>query len=386
MLLARAAIFVGCVVGGLLFVTGWRRLGAGLAGLLLAGYAAVVILPASGLPARLDALAPPRFMHWLADGAGTEYRTLGITPDFSSVGGIQDLGVVGPFSPRSYANFIHIVAPDHQWRNFQRIGTFWVTTGFLVREYYDLGDYLRAKPVFDWLGVRYVVLDRESLREGKREDHVPLVAGAAGLRVAYEDERVMVVESPTAAPKAEFWTSARVLPDSSTIVQAIRADPALVLGRPLLASSPVVDRLGLDWGEVRMGGMGAQAASEAALPATVEVYGPNRVRLAVDAPGPGLLVLKDAAAPGWQASLDGADAEIVEVHAMVRGIAVPTAGRHAVELVYRPVSLIWGLAVSAACALAVAALAIRAHVGQPSMGWSRRGTMSVRHAFLERGA
>jgi len=347
-----------------------RHLGLGLFGLVAVGYAAVVVLPADGLPTRVDALAPPRFLRWLADEAGAEYRTLGIAPDFSSVGGVQDLGVVGPFSPRSFANFVQAVSPELLWRNFQRIGTFWVTIGFPVREYYDLGAYMRAKPVFDWLGVRYVVLDREFFRADRRLDHLPLVSGAAGLRVAYEDAHVTVVESPSAAPKAEYWTGVRTLPDAAQIVRALGDDPALALGPPLLVQSPALERLGL--AVVERDATDDVIRSVGPLPATVDLYGPNRVLLTVDAPGPGLLVLKDAVAPGWRAWVDGTERDIVEVHAMVRGVPVLSAGRHSVELAYRPGALLLGLAISGACSLVVVALVARAALGHRRLSTAGR--------------
>jgi hypothetical protein len=72
---------------------------------------------------------------------------------------------------------------------------------------------------------------------------------------------------------------------------------------------------------------------------------PDRVRIDVELETPALVVLNDGAAPGWRARVDGRPAEVRRVNATFRGVEAP-AGRHAIELVYRPAALYWGLAVS----------------------------------------
>jgi hypothetical protein len=78
----------------------------------------------------------------------------------------------------------------------------------------------------------------------------------------------------------------------------------------------------------------------------------DRVRLDVDASAPGLLVLVDAWDPGWRARVDDVPTPVLRANAAFRAVAVP-AGRHRVETVYRPPSIVLGLAVSLASALAL---------------------------------
>ncbi|HEY7925563.1 MAG TPA: YfhO family protein [Vicinamibacteria bacterium] len=84
---------------------------------------------------------------------------------------------------------------------------------------------------------------------------------------------------------------------------------------------------------------------------------PDRQRLETTSSGPGLLVLADAYDPGWRASLDGARVPVLRTNVAFRGVAVPE-GRHTVELVYRPRSVVWGLWVSLAGLVAAAGLAV----------------------------
>jgi uncharacterized membrane protein YfhO len=68
-----------------------------------------------------------------------------------------------------------------------------------------------------------------------------------------------------------------------------------------------------------------------------------------------LLVLNDAWAPGWRATLDGRSVEILPANYMARGVWVP-AGRHEVRFRYRTPGLDLGVgtALSALACLAAA--------------------------------
>lgn len=82
---------------------------------------------------------------------------------------------------------------------------------------------------------------------------------------------------------------------------------------------------------------------------------PHRVRIEADMGSKGMVVLSDACYPGWTAALDGRRAPIHEVYGGLRGVVVP-AGRHVIEMAYRPASVLWGgilsgLGVVGACGL-----------------------------------
>jgi hypothetical protein len=80
----------------------------------------------------------------------------------------------------------------------------------------------------------------------------------------------------------------------------------------------------------------------------------DHARLEVELSAPGYAVLVDAYDPGWRASVDGSAAAVLRANVAFRAVPVP-AGRHVVELLYRPRSVQVGLALSA---MAVALCAV----------------------------
>ena len=76
----------------------------------------------------------------------------------------------------------------------------------------------------------------------------------------------------------------------------------------------------------------------------------DRVRMAADLDRPGYVVLVDTYDPGWKATVDGTSATVLRANAAFRAVHVPQ-GRHLVEMVYRPMSMMVGTALSAAATL-----------------------------------
>jgi len=65
--------------------------------------------------------------------------------------------------------------------------------------------------------------------------------------------------------------------------------------------------------------------------------------------------------PGWKVTVDGRPAPLLRANVAFRGVLLP-AGRHVVEQVYRPWTVVYGLAASAAALLAGLAVALRDRV------------------------
>jgi hypothetical protein len=80
---------------------------------------------------------------------------------------------------------------------------------------------------------------------------------------------------------------------------------------------------------------------------TVTHYGLNAVDLAVRATVPSVLVLTDADASGWVATIDGRDTPIARADGVFRAIEVP-AGWHHVSFSYQPEAFAVGVIISAA--------------------------------------
>lgn len=80
-------------------------------------------------------------------------------------------------------------------------------------------------------------------------------------------------------------------------------------------------------------------------------YRPTEIRLSVDAPSDGWVVLLDTYFPGWQASVDGRPVQVQQADFAFRAVEVP-AGRHQIEFRYRPLSFQVGAFLSGGAALA----------------------------------
>lgn len=89
----------------------------------------------------------------------------------------------------------------------------------------------------------------------------------------------------------------------------------------------------------------------------IEEKGPDRLRLAVEARAPGLLVLRDATNAGWSAAVSGEARPVIPVDALFRGVAVP-AGRSEVVFEYRARGWTAGWITSLLAALVSAALVL----------------------------
>ena len=78
----------------------------------------------------------------------------------------------------------------------------------------------------------------------------------------------------------------------------------------------------------------------------------------VDLSAPGFVVLVDGYDPGWRATVDGAAETVLRANVAFRAVRVG-AGRHVVELVYRPRPVLFGLALTAMGVVAALVIAAR---------------------------
>jgi len=156
-------------------------------------------------------------------------------------------------------------------------------------------------------------------------------AGAPGLDIhAYE----------VAAPWPRAFLACRVV-TASSLDDALR--------QPLV---PGFDPLR----DVALEGPGNAACGAGSVTRVHAVPGEERYEVELD--GAGYLVTRDSFAPGWKATVDGGAAPVLRANGKHRAVAVP-AGRHVVELRYRPPGLAVGLTMMALAAAACAALWIR---------------------------
>lgn len=80
------------------------------------------------------------------------------------------------------------------------------------------------------------------------------------------------------------------------------------------------------------------------VPVEWQSYGPNSFKLVVDTPKDALLVVSELWYPGWRATVNGKETEIVRADWLLRAVALP-AGHAVVRFEYRPTSLVIGAVV-----------------------------------------
>jgi hypothetical protein len=86
-------------------------------------------------------------------------------------------------------------------------------------------------------------------------------------------------------------------------------------------------------------------------------FASDHLEAEVDMPTSGHMVVLDTFDPGWRAAVDGQPAAVLVANTVFRAVPVP-AGRHRVGLVYRPSSVLAGLAVSALGLAAILVVAV----------------------------
>ena len=94
---------------------------------------------------------------------------------------------------------------------------------------------------------------------------------------------------------------------------------------------------------------------------------PGRIRLEAELPGPGFLVLLDSFAQGWTATVDDVTTPILPANVAFRAVALH-AGRHAVEMRYRPPGVLAGLGVALHGLLLLFLWARRPDLSRPNSG------------------
>jgi hypothetical protein len=337
-LYVRAGIAALIVVAGLLGVSRRRLLAVVPVGAAIVVYAWLVVTLPNGLPLRVDTDQPATYMRWLQQHAGSDYRTFGIYPDTSSIAGLQDLGVVGPIAPRDFQTMVYLTSAANVSQGYAG-SPIYMMAGRLT---FLMVDFEARRPLFNWLGVRYIVLEKAYFTPPARPDQDILTKDPTSYKVAYEDDRVRIVESLGATPKAQYWPAVSYAPDAAAIIGMLHDAPGRALGPPLVE-------------EADRGRLGLPEAAEPPppIPAHVDAYTPNQVTMTIDTPGPGLVVLKDVYAPGWSARVDGQPTELVRVNAMVRGVLVREAGHHQLVVSYWPLSMTAGLVLALAATLLI---------------------------------
>jgi len=136
-----------------------------------------------------------------------------------------------------------------------------------------------------------------------------------------------------------FWTDqVRFLPGSDQVLDAMAGGEAK--DRALLAAEDLDSSLKKELEALNAGTDGAGWKTAAT---SVEVE-QNGISFSINAPRRGVLITHETFMKGWQATVDGAPARLFQVNYMFRGLLLEP-GKHRVEMVYRPVKVLAGIAV-----------------------------------------
>ncbi|HEY7907721.1 MAG TPA: hypothetical protein VIC60_02560, partial [Thermomicrobiales bacterium] len=106
------------------------------------------------------------------------------------------------------------------------------------------------------------------------------------------------------------------------------------------------------------GGVSTLNGDPGATPATVTRDGTDGVTIHVTTRGAGYLVLSDAFFPGWQATIDGRGATVLQADLAFRAVYLPSGGDHTVVFRYRPIWWPIGWVIAGLTAIATLALLI----------------------------
>lgn len=208
----------------------------------------------------------------------------GLLPGGSSAGAVYGLRDITGNSPLHLAAFEEFSAKMGEWRRWQL------------------------------LNVLYVLDTRDLDGEGLRRVH--------------EEGDLKVYQVTDPFPHSWIVHDVRVVDDLDEAVTLLDADSFDLRRSAVLTDAPPF----------------AFQVGEGSRARTVEV-GSNTLRVEAELSAAGLLVISEVFYPGWQATVDGKPAPLLQADGILRGVPL-TAGSHVVELRYLPPAFVWGVWIS----------------------------------------
>ncbi|NIA12686.1 MAG: YfhO family protein [Nitrospiraceae bacterium] len=199
--------------------------------------------------------------------------------------------------------------------------------------------------LLNYMAARVVLATAEGgLDEGVWPERGPVLRALAtegGARVLLNEE---------ALPRAYWvpaWRMVEGVAAAADVLSGAAFDPAreCAIDRDSPGYSDLVSVVGAPRTEEDAPGDAAAASSEELVACELADDSPERVTVRLTSYKPGVVVLADTFSPGWEATLDGAPAPILQANGIFRGIATP-AGEHKIVFRYRPRSFMAGAAVS----------------------------------------
>lgn len=243
-------------------------------------------------------------------GAANILANTNILSGFSSPEGYD------PLYPKRYGEFVYLS------QNGKLLTSFTMNTRSNAMIDSSLGfvpEHKKAQKVLDMTGVRYVI---DRVENGSSEKTFP----DDTYKVVYDQNGWKIFHNNKATPRAFLTTDYKLFSSSDEFEKIFSLetfDPSVTL---LLEKSPSFTSIT---------NMSAEDSVK------IEKYQPNNVSLTVSSKEKKLLFLSDMYYPGWKASVDEKEVEILRANYTFRAIEVPS-GKHNVQFVYKPQSFFVG--------------------------------------------
>jgi len=183
-------------------------------------------------------------------------------------------------------------------------------------------------------------------------------SGKTASETANNDGAKPVEQATGVADKKERWHQISqlgnivIFENQRALPRAWLATEAMVLKEPAMLEVIRTARLpdGTTWDPTRIAlieGPTEFKPNSGDSSAKVEVinHEPNRIVMKTKSSVPSILVLSENHYPGWRAYVDGSSVETLRTNYNLRGVTLD-AGDHDVEFLYRPKSVLFGLAIS----------------------------------------
>lgn len=298
----------------------------------------LIYIPKHGLPNQFDVTVPPKHIFWLKERLSAGERTFGIRPDYQTLADIQNIDTNGPFQPYGFANFINLIEG-----NVSPTESGWFNNGYfdINLTQYNMNKYILHKPFFDWIGVKYIVLEK-GVFDKRREEYNVLTNPQSGLKTSYEDSAATILESLSPASRSYFSSSYKTYPSGPVSTEAIIQ--FFKNHQSYIAQMTVLEETTLNNFDNNVVIKTEMLSPQ--IPVKVNNYEPNYIMLKVDASSSGVVVLKDAFYPGWRAYINNIEVPILRANGMVRAVLIDRPGKYVVEFRYLPNSFVYGLMLS----------------------------------------
>jgi hypothetical protein len=189
-------------------------------------------------------------------------------------------------------------------------------------------------PLLDLLNVRYLIIPR-AIPPGRPD----LLHIAQQWPTVFVNDLVRLLENPDAQARAWIVHTARHLPPDEALA-ALASGAVDPDQEVLLESTPPTL---------------APSADPAAERVTVLESGGDEVRLEVITDSPGVVVISATYDPGWKATVNGVDTDVMPANGALQAVAVP-AGTSTITLRYAPRTLQIGVAITGLTLILVVAL------------------------------